>query len=154
MSTTPPPRCSVNGSSGSDREGVKAIARQGARWVREEAARYPDTHWTFQYSPESFTATEPDYAVEVCEAVLDEWQPTPEHPCIINLPATVEVASPNRFADQVEWFATHISRRESVILCVHTHNDRGGAVAAAELALLGRGGSGGGDPARQRRAHR
>ncbi|HYN78092.1 MAG TPA: 2-isopropylmalate synthase [Lamprocystis sp. (in: g-proteobacteria)] len=121
---------------GSDREGVKAIARDGARWVREEAARYPETHWTFQYSPESFTATEPDYAVEVCEAVLDEWQPTPDHPCILNLPATVEVASPNHFADQVEWFATHISRRASVILCVHTHNDRGGAVAAAELALL------------------
>jgi len=121
---------------GSDREGVKAIARQGARWVREEAANYPQTHWTFQYSPESFTATEPDYAVEVCEAVIAEWAPTPDHPCIINLPATVEVASPNRFADQVEWFATHISRRDALILSVHTHNDRGGAVAAAELALL------------------
>jgi 2-isopropylmalate synthase len=121
---------------GSDREGVKAIARQGARWVREEAAHYPQTHWTFQYSPESFTATEPDYAVEVCEAVIAEWAPTPDHPCIINLPATVEVASPNRFADQVEWFATHISRRDALVLSVHTHNDRGGAVAAAELALL------------------
>jgi len=121
---------------GSDREGVKAIAVQGARWVREAAARYPDTRWTFQYSPESFTATEPDYALEVCEAVIDEWQPTPGHRAIINLPATVEVASPNRFADQVEWFATHISRRDSLILSVHTHNDRGGAVAAAELALL------------------
>jgi len=121
---------------GSDREGVKAIARQGARWVREEAARYPATRWTFEYSPESFTATETDYAVEVCEAVLDEWAPTPAHPCIINLPATVEVSSPNRFADQVEWFATHVSRRDAICLSVHTHNDRGGAVAAAELALL------------------
>ncbi len=121
---------------GSDQAGVKAIAVAGARRVRAEAARYPDTHWTFQYSPESFTATEPDYALEVCEAVIAEWQPTPAHPCIINLPATVEVASPNRFADQVEWFATRVSRREAVIISVHTHNDRGGAVAAAELALL------------------
>lgn len=121
---------------GADREGVKAIARQGAQWVWEASRRYPQTRWTFQYSPESFTATEPDYAVEVCEAVLDVWQPTPEHPCIINLPATVEVASPNVFADQVEYFATHLSRRDAIVLSVHTHNDRGGAVAAAELALL------------------
>ncbi|WP_295391901.1 2-isopropylmalate synthase [uncultured Thiodictyon sp.] len=121
---------------GSDRAGVKAIAVQGARWVREAAGRYPDTHWSFQYSPESFTNTEPDYALEVCEAVMAVWEPTPAHPCIINLPATVEVASPNRFADQVEWFATHVSRRDALILSVHTHNDRGGAVAAAELALL------------------
>jgi 2-isopropylmalate synthase len=121
---------------GSDREGVKAMASQGARWVLEESRRYPQTHWTFQYSPESFTATEPDYAVEVCEAVLDVWQPTPERPCIINLPATVEVASPNCFADQVEYFASQISRRDAIVLSVHTHNDRGGAVAAAELALL------------------
>ena len=121
---------------GSDRAGVKAIAVQGARWVREEAARYPGTRWTFQYSPESFTATEPDYAVDVCDAVIGEWQPTPERPCIINLPATVESASPNVFADQVEYFSTHVTRRDCVLLSVHTHNDRGGAVAAAELALL------------------
>jgi 2-isopropylmalate synthase len=121
---------------GADKEGVKAIARQGAQWVLEESRRYPGTDWTFQYSPESFTATEPDYAVEVCEAVLDVWRPTPGHPCIINLPATVEVASPNVFADQVEYFATRVSRRDAIVLSVHTHNDRGGAVAAAELALL------------------
>ena len=121
---------------GQDRAGVKAIARQGAEWVLREAQRRPATRWTFQYSPESFTATEPDYAVEVCEAVLDVWQPTRQRPCIINLPATVEVASPNVFADQVEYFATHISRREAIVLSVHTHNDRGGAAAAAELALL------------------
>ncbi|CRI67164.1 2-isopropylmalate synthase (Alpha-isopropylmalate synthase) (Alpha-IPM synthetase) [Thiocapsa sp. KS1] len=121
---------------GQDRAGVKAIARQGAEWVLREAQRRPATRWTFQYSPESFTATEPDYAVEVCEAVLDVWQPTPQRPCIVNLPATVEVASPNVFADQVEYFATHISRREAIVLSVHTHNDRGGAAAAAELALL------------------
>ena len=101
------------------------------------ARDYPETRWTFQYSPESFTATEPDYALEVCEAVLDVWQPTPDNPCIINLPATVEVASPNVFADQVEWFRhPHQPAREAMILSVHTHNDRGGAVAAAELALL------------------
>ncbi len=121
---------------GQDREGIKTIARQGAHWVKQGARDYPETRWTFQYSPESFTATEPDYALEVCEAVLDVWQPTPENPCIINLPATVEVATPNVFADQVEWFSTHVSRRAGVILSVHTHNDRGGAVAAAELALL------------------
>ena len=121
---------------GQDRDGVRSIARQGADWVKRQSLDYPETHWTFQYSPESFTATELDYAIEVCEAVLDVWQPTKAHPCIINLPATVEVASPNVFADQVEYFSTRISRREAVILSVHTHNDRGGAVAAAELALL------------------
>ncbi len=121
---------------GSDRDGVRDMAVQGAHWVLEEAARYPRTRWTFQYSPESFTATEPDYALEVCEAVMDLWQPTPRRPCIINLPATVECASPNVFADQVELFASGLSRRDSVVLSVHTHNDRGGAAAAAELALL------------------
>lgn len=119
-----------------DRQGVKAIARRGAELVWKEARNYPEVDWTFQYSPESFTATEMDYAVEVCEAVLEVWQPTPEHPCIINLPATVEVASPNHFADQVEYFHTHISHRDSVVLSVHTHNDRGCAVAAGELALM------------------
>lgn len=119
-----------------DRAGITAIAVQGAQWVRREAARYPETQWTFQYSPESFTSTEMDYAVEVCDAVLDVWQPTPQHPCIINLPSTVEVSTPNVFADQVEYFSRHISRRNSIVLSVHTHNDRGCAVAAAELALL------------------
>jgi len=121
---------------GLDRDGVINIARQGAAWVKAEAAKYPDTDWTFQYSPESFSSTEPDYAVEVCEAVMDEWQPTPQHPCIINLPSTVESSTPNVFADQVEYFATHISRRDAVIISVHTHNDRGCAVAAAELAVM------------------
>lgn len=118
------------------RDGITAIARHGAELLQREAAKYPETEWVFQYSPESFTATEMDYAVEVCEAVLDVWQPTPEYPCIINLPATVEVATPNLFADQVEYFATHISRREAIILSVHAHNDRGCAVGASEMALL------------------
>ena len=121
---------------GMDRDGITAIAREGARLLQREALKYPKTDWVFQYSPESFTSTEMDYAVEVCDAVIDVWKPTVKHPCIINLPATVEAATPNVFADQVEYFSTHISRRDSIILSVHTHNDRGCAVAAAELAVL------------------
>jgi len=121
---------------GMDRQGITAIACQGAQWLKREAANYPDSEWTFQYSPESFTNTEMDYAVEICEAVMDVWQPSVESPCIINLPSTVEVSSPNVFADQVEYFARQISRRDSIVLSVHTHNDRGCAVAAGELAVL------------------
>jgi 2-isopropylmalate synthase len=121
---------------GKDKSGITEIARNGARWVAREAARYPETEWIFEYTPESFSSTETDYALEICEAVLEVWQPTPDHPCILNLPTTVEVASPNIFADQVEYFASHISRRDSLLLSVHTHNDRGCAVAAAELAML------------------
>nr|WP_299246294.1 2-isopropylmalate synthase [uncultured Halomonas sp.] len=119
-----------------EREGIIGIAEQGARWVMEHAARYPDTQWTFQYSPESFTSTELDFAVEICEVVMDVWQPTPEKPCILNLPATVEVGPVNHFADQIEYFITHLKNRESAIISLHTHNDRGGAAAAAELGLL------------------
>jgi len=121
---------------GQDRDGIKAIARQGAELVAREAAKYPKTEWVFQYSPESFSSTEIDYAVEVCNAVIDVWRPTSERPCIVNLPATVEVASPNVFADQVEYFAAHIKQRKAVVISVHTHNDRGSAVGAAELAVL------------------
>jgi len=119
-----------------DREGITAIARQGATWVKREADLNPETEWVFEYSPESFSSTEMDYAVEVCEAVLDVWQPGPEQACIINLPTTVEVATPNVFADQLETFCKRISWRDHITLSVHTHNDRGGAVASAELALL------------------
>ena len=121
---------------GMDREGIKAIAVQGAEMVKREAEKYPATDWRFQYSPESFSQTEMDTAVEVCDAVTDVWQPTPERPCIINLPATVESTTPNVFADQVEWFCNHVSRRDSIIVSLHTHNDRGTAVAAAELGIL------------------
>jgi 2-isopropylmalate synthase len=121
---------------GLDRAGITAIAVQGAEWVKAEAAKYPNTEWVFEYSPESFTSTETEYAVEICEAVLDVWKPTPQKKCILNLPTTVEVATPNVFADQVEYFHTHATRRDSFILSVHTHNDRGCAVAAGELALL------------------
>jgi 2-isopropylmalate synthase len=121
---------------GLDKEGVKQIAVMGARLVRDYASEYPGTDWVFQYSPESFTGTEMDYAVEVCEAVMDAWRPTREHPAIINLPATVELSTPNVYADQIEWVSRTIKNRESIVLSVHPHNDRGTAVAATELALL------------------
>ena len=121
---------------GMGRDEIKAIAVRGATWVKQYADQNPDTDWTFEYSPESFTSTEVDYSVEVCEAVMDAWQPTPEKRCILNLPTTVEVGPASHFADQVEYFCQHLSRRESAIISVHTHNDRGGAVASAELALM------------------
>ena len=119
-----------------DRAGCIEIARRGAERVRELTARIPDTDVTFQYSPDSFTETELDFAVEICEAVLDVWEPTPERRAILNVPATVERSTPNLYADQVEWFGRQLSRRDSVVLSVHPHNDRGTAVAAAELALM------------------
>ncbi len=119
---------------------IKAMAVQGAIWVQEYAIKASETNpraeWVFQYSPESFSQTETDFAVEVCQAVMDVWQPTPDKRCILNLPATVESSSPNRFADQVEYFINHLHNRESAIISIHTHNDRGCAVAAAELSLL------------------
>ena len=121
---------------GLDQAGIVDIAVSGARLMREIAAEYPDTEWTFEYSPESFSATELDFALEVCEAVIDVWQPTPERKVILNLPATVEMATPNVHADQIEWFCRRLRRRDSILISVHPHNDRGTAVAAAELALL------------------
>ncbi|WOJ92512.1 2-isopropylmalate synthase [Congregibacter variabilis] len=121
---------------GLDREGIKAIAENGARLVKDYASRYPDTDWTFEYSPESFTGTELDYAVEVCDAVTSVWEPTPDKKVIINLPATVEMSTPNVYADQIEWFCDHVARRDSIIVSLHTHNDRGCAVAAAELGVM------------------
>ncbi|MHA7817609.1 MAG: 2-isopropylmalate synthase [Pseudohaliea sp.] len=121
---------------GLEREGITGIAVRGAELVRDEAAKYPETEWVFEYSPESFTGTEIDFAVEVCDAVMDVWQPTPERPAIVNLPATVEMSTPNIYADQIEWFCRHVQRRDSLIVSLHTHNDRGCAVAAAELGVL------------------
>lgn len=118
------------------REEIKAIAVNGAQWVRDFAIAQPDTKWSFQYSPESFTGTEMDYAVEVCDAVIHVWQPTPENKVIINLPATVETSTPNVYADQIEWMCDNISHRQSVTISLHTHNDRGCGVAAAELGVL------------------
>jgi 2-isopropylmalate synthase len=119
-----------------DKEGIKTIAVKGAAEVLRCAQLAPETDWQFQYSPESFTGTELDYAVEVCDAVIEVWQPTPQHKAIINLPATVEMATPNVYADQIEWFCRHIKRRDSLIISLHTHNDRGTGVAASELGLL------------------
>src|SRR3984957_17413586 len=119
-----------------DRAGIVDIAVRGAEVVREHALRNRDTEWVFEYSPESFTGTELDFAVEVCDAVNAVWEPTPQHRSILNLPATVEMATPNVYADQIEWFLRHVHRRDSVILSVHPHNDRGTAVAAAELAVM------------------
>ncbi|WP_297469238.1 2-isopropylmalate synthase [Acidithiobacillus sp.] len=121
---------------GLDREGIQTIAVRGAEWVKSGAARYPETEWVFQYSPESFSATEPDYVVEICEAVNGVWRPDQGQPVILNLPATVESSMPNVFADQIEWFCDHLRGREHVKISVHNHNDRGCAVAAAELAVL------------------
>jgi 2-isopropylmalate synthase len=98
--------------------------------------KQPQTQWFFEYSPESFTGTELDFAVEICDAVTSVWQPTPQHKAILNLPATVEMATPNIYADQIEWFGRHIRNRDSIVLSVHPHNDRGTAVAAAELAVM------------------
>ncbi|WP_320824377.1 2-isopropylmalate synthase [Reinekea sp.] len=117
-------------------EQIAGIAVQGARWVQEYAARNPDTEWTFQYSPESFTGTELDYAIDVCNQVIDVWQPVNGQPVIINLPATVEMSTPNVFADQIEYMCRALHQREQVIVCLHTHNDRGCGVAATELGLM------------------
>jgi 2-isopropylmalate synthase len=123
---------------GLDRDGVKDIAVRGAQWCAKYAAELlPDTDVRWQYSPESFTGTELDYALEVCEAVMDVWQPTPSRPVVLNLPATVEMSVPSTYADQVEWFGRALGeRRSSVVLSLHPHNDRGTAVAAAELGVM------------------
>lgn len=119
-----------------DRAGNKQLAVNAAQKVKALATQQPDTQWTFQYSPETFTATELDFAKEVCDAVCEVWQATPDNKIILNLPATVEVASPNVYADQIEWMHRNLAYRDSVIISVHPHNDRGCGVAAAELALM------------------
>jgi len=119
-----------------DRAGIKQIAMEGAEIVAEYASKQGDTAWQFEYSPESFTGTELEYAVEVCDAVTSIWQPTPQNPTILNLPATVEMSMPNVHADQIEWFAKHVRNRDSLCISLHPHNDRGCAVAATELGLL------------------
>ena len=119
-----------------DRTGVRDIAVAAAKQVKQLADATPQTDFAFEYSPESFTGTELDFALEVCEAVKAELRPTPQKRLILNLPATVEMATPNTYADQFEWFGRHISDRDSVLLSVHPHNDRGTAVAAAELAVM------------------
>ncbi|MES2825024.1 MAG: 2-isopropylmalate synthase [Pseudomonadota bacterium] len=119
-----------------DKNGVKNIAVQGTRWCKELTARVPDIDWTFQYSPEVFSSTEIEFAKEVCDAVSAVWQPTPTKKIIFNLPATVEMNTPNTYADQIEWMHRNLNDRDTIVLSVHPHNDRGTAVAAAELAIM------------------
>ncbi|WP_197285103.1 2-isopropylmalate synthase [Sciscionella sediminilitoris] len=116
-----------------EKEGIKKIATEAATLVRELAEKQPDTDFIFQYSPESYTGTELSFAVEICDAVTEIWQPTPEKPVIVNLPSTVEMATPNVYADSIEWMSRNLARRDSIILSLHPHNDRGTGIAAAEL---------------------
>ncbi|CAM3234386.1 2-isopropylmalate synthase [Sphingomonas zeae] len=121
---------------GMTRDEVRTIAVEGAKILRDEAAKRPNTDWFFEYSPETFSTAELDFSVEVCAAVMDVLKPTPDHPLILNLPATVECATPNVYADQIEWFGRNIPNRDSVVISLHTHNDRGTGVAAAELGVM------------------
>jgi 2-isopropylmalate synthase len=121
---------------GMTKDEIKAIAVDGARMLRDCAAARPGTDWRFEYSPETFSTAELDFSIEVCAAVMDVLQPTPDKPIIFNLPATVECATPNVYADQIELFGRNIPHRDSVIISLHTHNDRGTGVAAAELGLM------------------
>ena len=115
---------------------IKEIAVNGAKVLRDQAARFPNTDWHFEYSPETFSTAELDFSLECCESVMDVLKPTPEHPIILNLPATVEAATPNVYADQIEYFCRNLPNRESAVISLHTHNDRGTGVAAAELGLM------------------
>ena len=115
---------------------IKDIAVNGAKFLRDQAARFPQTDWHFEYSPETFSTAELDFSIECCEAVMDVLRPTPEHPIILNLPATVEAATPNIYADQIEYFCRNLPNRDAAVISLHTHNDRGTGVAAAELGLM------------------
>ncbi|HEX5805795.1 MAG TPA: 2-isopropylmalate synthase [Macromonas sp.] len=121
---------------GMSRQEVIGMAVSAVQLIRELAAEQPETEWVLEYSPETFTATELDFALEICNAVTEAWGASPQRPVILNLPTTVEVTTPNVFADQIEWMHTRLARRDGVVLSVHPHNDRGTAVAAAELALM------------------
>jgi 2-isopropylmalate synthase len=119
-----------------DKAGIVDIAVKGAKLIAECAKDYPETDWTFQYSPESFTGTELDFAAEICDAVIGVWKPTLRNKTIINLPSTVEMTPPNVYADQIEWMSRRFKYRDSIVLSIHPHNDRGCGVAAAELAVM------------------
>ena len=119
-----------------DRPQIRGIAEAGAKVLRDQAAKYPQTRWQFEYSPETFSTAELDFSIECCEAVMQILQPTPEHPIILNLPATVEAATPNIYADQIEYFCRNLPNRDAAVISLHTHNDRGTGVAAAELGLM------------------
>ena len=115
---------------------IKNIATTGTRLIKQYVAQHPETQWRYQYSPEVFSTTEPEFALEVSNAVADVWQPTPDRKMVLNLPATIEATSPNLYADQIEWMHKNLARRDSIVLSVHPHNDRGTAVAAAEFAVM------------------
>lgn len=119
-----------------DRPAIKKLATDAAELIKSIAQNYPDTNWRWEYSPESFTGTELDFAAEVCDAVVDIMEATPENPMIINLPSTVEMITPNVYADQIEWMHRNLAKRDSIILSLHPHNDRGEGIAAAELGYL------------------
>ena len=119
-----------------DKAGVKAIAVAAGQTIKRLADAAPETQWGFEYSPEVFSSTEIDFAVEVCNSVINVFQPTPANKLILNLPATIECATPNNYADQIEWFGRRVDRRDSLLISVHTHNDRGTGVAASELAVM------------------
>lgn len=119
-----------------DKQGIIDIALHGARFCREQEKKIPETKVFYEYSPESFTGTELEFAVDVCNQVIEVFEPTPDRKVIINLPATVEMASPNVYADSIEWMSRHLAQRENVIISLHPHNDRGTAVAAAELGYM------------------
>jgi 2-isopropylmalate synthase len=121
---------------GLEKEDIVKIATRGTQWIKDRLPILKGTKVTFEYSPESFSATEVEFSLEICEAVMDVWGPTPEQPMILNLPETVEVAMPNVYADQVEWFCRNLKRRNCAVISVHTHNDRGTGVATTELGLL------------------
>lgn len=121
---------------GLDKAGIVDIATRGTKLIKELVPTVPETEIIFQYSPESFALTEIDFSLEICEAVVDVWQPTPENKIILNLPETVEIATPNVYADQIEWFCRHMRDRNSAIISLHTHNDRGTGVATTELGLM------------------
>lgn len=121
---------------GMDQDEIVRIAVNGTRLIKELVSKHPETRWGFEYSPESFSTTELDFAKRIVDAVSATWQPTPDAPMIVNLPSTVEASTPNVYADQIEWMSRHLERRDSLVISVHPHNDRGTAVAAAELAVM------------------
>jgi 2-isopropylmalate synthase len=132
-STSPAQRRVVFGKS---KQEIIEVAVRGAAWIKERLPRLKGTEVMFQYSPESFSGTEVEFAKEICDAVIDVWQPTPQNKMILNLPDTVEVAMPNVYADQIEWMCRNVKKRDSIIVSLHTHNDRSTGVAATELGLL------------------
>jgi 2-isopropylmalate synthase len=121
---------------GMEKSEIREIARRGATFLRDQAARFPQTDWRFEYSPETFSTAELDFSIECCEAVMEVLQPTVEKPIILNLPATVEASTANIYADQIEYFCRNLPGRDRAVISLHTHNDRGTGVAAAELGLM------------------